>query len=68
MLRDSGLSPQGQAGIVSPFALHSFLIAIARMVSHLLSSTGNDWKSSLQEGFASRIIEWAAGVQWAESL
>ncbi|MDE0627760.1 MAG: N-6 DNA methylase [Bryobacterales bacterium] len=68
MLRASGLSPQGRAGDKSLFALHSFLIAVARMVTHLLSPSGSDWKSCLEDGFATWVLDWPAGVRWAESL
>ena len=68
MLRASGLSPQGRAGDESQFAMHSFLIAVARMVAHLLSPTGADWKHSLQDGFASWVLEWTGGMEWAEDL
>jgi len=68
MLRASGLSPQGSAGDASQFALHSFLIAVARMVTHLLSSAGSPWKSCLQDGFASWVLDWEAGRAWTESL
>lgn len=68
MLRASGLSPQGRAGDESQFATHSFLIAVARMVAHLLSPTGDNWKQSLQDGFASWVLDWEGGVEWAEDL
>jgi len=68
MLRASGLSPQGQAGDAYQFALHSFLIAVARMVTHQLSPTGSSWKFCLQDGFSSWVLDWEAGRTWAESL
>ena len=68
MLRASGLSPAGRAGDESLFALHTFLIAVARMVTHQLSAPGDDWKLCLRDGFASWVLDWEAGAEWSASL
>ena len=68
MLRASGMSPQGNAGDESQFTLHTFLIAVARMVTHLLSRSNSDWESCLRDGFASWVLDWEAGAKWAEDL
>ena len=68
MLRASGLSPSGRAGDESQFALHSFLIAVARLVSHLLSPGDGDWRLCLRDGFASWVLDWDAGEAWAADI
>ena len=68
MLRASGLSPQGRAGDRSQFVLHSFLIAVARMVTHLLSHGSDDWRVCLRDGFASWVLDWPGAEDWAAAL
>ncbi len=68
MLRVSGMSPGGQAAPERLFVTHSFLIAIARMVTHSAVRRTADWKPALSEGFASWILDWREGELWAGSL
>ena len=68
MLRVSGISPQGQAAPNRLFVTHSFLIAIARMVTHSLKHRTKDWKPMLKGGFAAWIFAWQRGEVWATDL
>ena len=68
MLRVSGISPQGQAAPNRLFVTHSFLIAIARMVTHSLKHRTEDWNPALKGGFAAWILDWKQGEVWANEL
>lgn len=67
MLRVSGMQPaRGRADRL--FVTHSFLIAVARMVSHLLTSKQKDHLSVLRDSFASWITDFHQGQGWAGSV
>ncbi len=68
MLRVSGMSPPGQAAPDRLFVTHSFLIAVARMVSHLIARRADSWKVALRDGFASWMLDWAEGEAWCREL
>lgn len=68
MLRVSGMSPQGRAAPDRLFVTHSFLIAIARMVTHATARRADSWKLALQDGFASWILDWPRGAAWTGGL
>ena len=68
MLRVSGISPKGKAAPDRLFVTHSFLIAIARMVTHSLKRWPDDWKPVLKGGFAAWILDWQQGEVWASEL
>ena len=68
MLRVSGMSPPGLAAPDRLFVTHSFLIAIARMVTHLIARRTDKWKVALNEGFASWVLDWPQGEAWAREL
>ena len=67
MLRVSGMQPApGRADRL--FVTHSFLIAVARMVSHLLTSKQKNHLSVLRDSFASWITDFHQGQGWAASV
>ncbi len=70
MMRTSGMVPDDDAGQDRLFVTHSFLIATVRFVSHSLFPVNykSDWKSALQDGFASWVMEFHRGLNWAERL
>ena len=68
MLRVSGVTPQGQAAPDRLFVTHSFLIAIARLVTHSLTDRSSEWQSALREGFVGWILGWERGEAWAAGL
>jgi len=51
MMRASGMIPPDEAGRKRLFPAHSFLIAVARLVSWTLAGARGVYESSLQEGF-----------------
>lgn len=68
MLRVSGMSPQGMAAPDRLFVTHSFLIAIARMVTHLTARLTDDYRSALRQGFVAWILDSPRGEAWAEGM
>lgn len=68
MLRVSGMSPKGKAAPERLFVTHSFLISVARMVSHSLTRGPVDWKGALKEGFVGWVLGWSRGSAWASGL
>ena len=68
MLRVSGMSPSGNAAPERLFVTHSFLIAVARMVTHSLTRGPVNWKHALKEGFVGWLLGWPQGVAWASGL
>lgn len=67
MLRVSGMEPAPRRAD-QLFVTHSFLIAVARMVGHLLTSKHKDHLSVLSDSFASWIIDSHQGKVWAGSV
>lgn len=67
MLRVSGMQP-ASGRTDGLFVTHSFLIAVARMVSHLLTSKQQDHLSVLKDSFASWITDFHQGRGWAGSV
>ena len=65
---NTGMSPPGRTAPERLFVTHSFLIAIARMVTHLIARRTDDWKLALLEGFASWVLDWPQGEAWAREL
>ena len=68
MLRVSGMSPKGKAAPERLFVTHSFLVSVARMVTHSLTRGPADWKHALTEGFVGWVLGWPRGVVWASGL
>ena len=68
MLRVSGMSPRGRAAPERLFVTHTFLIVVARMVTHSLTQRARDWKPVLKEGFVGWVIGWRRGETWAREL
>ena len=68
MLRVSGMSPRGRAAPDRLFVTHSFLIAIARMVTHSTARRTDGWEQALRDGFASWVLDWPRGSAWTGAL
>ena len=70
LMETSGMVPTGKAGERRLFLAHSFLIAVVRLVSHTLAGPrqGEEWKSALNDGFASWVLDFSRGERWAERV
>lgn len=70
MMETSGMVPSDEAGQERLFLAHSFLIVIARLVSHTLAGPrrGGEWHQALEDGFASWVLDFARGRAWAERV
>lgn len=70
MMETSGMVPSDEAGQERLFLAHSFLIVIARLVSHTLSGSrqGREWHHALKDGFASWVLDFDRGKTWAERV
>ena len=70
MMRTSGMVPTGEAGRKRLFLAHSFLIVVVRLVSHTLAGVrqGDEWMSVLTDGFASWVLDFSRGQNWAERV
>ena len=70
MLRTSSMEPDNEAARQRLFVAHSFLVALARGVIHILASPGDapQAKEILGEGFVAWIVGTVAGEQWADQL
>ena len=67
MLRVSGIAPHDD-NVNRLFVTHSLLIAIARLVTHGLTSRSADWDAALDDGFVSWITHTQLGHRWANDL
>ena len=70
MLRTSSMEPDNEAARQRLFVAHSFLVALARGVIHVLATPDRALQASeiLGEGFVAWIVETVAGRQWADQL
>ncbi|MDE0303045.1 MAG: N-6 DNA methylase [Gammaproteobacteria bacterium] len=70
MLRTSSMEPDNEAARQRLFVAHSFLVALARGVIHVLANPDRvpQAKEILGEGFVAWIVETVAGRQWADQL
>lgn len=70
MMETSGMVPSDEAGQKRLFLAHSFLIVIARLVSHTLSGSrrGGEWREALKDGFASWVLDFVRGEAWGERV
>ncbi len=70
MMETSGMVPSDEAGQERLFLAHSFLIVIARLVSHTLAGPrrGGEWHQALKDGFASWVLDFTRGEAWAERV
>ena len=70
MLRTSSMEPDREAARQRLFVAHSFLVALARGVIHVLAEPGEAprAKDILGEGFVAWVVETVKGRQWADSL
>ncbi len=70
MLRASGMEPENENDALSLFVKHSFLVSIARNVSHILVDPDpeKDPNSVLNDGFASWIVQDTDGEDWQKAL
>ena len=67
MLRVSGIAPHDD-NVDRLFVTHSLLIAIARLVTHGLTSRSSDWHAALDDGFVSWITHSQLGRRWVDAL
>ena len=70
MMETSGMVPADEAGQTRLFLAHSFLIVIARLVSHTLTGPrrSDKWRDALKEGFASWVLDFTRGEAWAKRV
>ena len=70
MLRTSSMEPDNEAARQRLFVAHSFLVALARGVIHVLAhpSQAPQAKDILGEGFVAWIVDTVAGEQWADQF
>ena len=69
MMQTSGMVPADKAGQERLFLAHSFLIVVARMVSHTLNARrGEPWKPALRDGFAAWVLDFARGDAWTDKV
>lgn len=70
MLRTSSMEPDNEAARQRLFVAHSFLVALARGVIHVLANPDRvpQAEEILGEGFVAWIVETVAGRQWADQL
>ena len=67
MMQTSGMVPGDRAGQKRLFLAHSFLIVVARLVSHTLRGPQPEasWTEALKDGFASWVVDFNRGKAWA---
>ena len=70
MMETSGMVPADEPGQERLFLAHSFLIVVARLVSHTLSGPrgGGEWTVALRDGFASWVLDFSRGQRWASRV
>ena len=70
MMETSGMVPADERGQERLFLAHSFLIVVARLVSHTLSGPrgGGEWTLALRDGFASWVLDFSLGQRWASRV
>ena len=69
MLHTSSMAPEKDDAIYRLFVSHSFLVALARGIIHVLgASTTPDPASVLGNGFVAWIVDSQKGRQWAKQL
>ena len=70
MMETSGMVPKDEIGQERLFLAHSFLIVVARMVSHTLKGPrpSDEWTLALKDGFASWVLDFSRGQRWAERV
>ena len=70
IMRTSGMVPSKDVEQERLFLAHSFLIVIARMVSHTLKGdrSGEEWQTALKDGFASWVLDFERGRSWAKKV
>ena len=70
MLRTSSMEPDSEAARQRLFVAHSFLVALARGVIHVLATPGKNPEAEniLGDGFVAWIVETTKGKQWAASF
>ena len=69
MMKTSGMIPADEAGQERLFLAHSFLIVIARLVSHTLAAFSDEsHETVLKDGFASWILDFDRGSVWAKRM
>ena len=70
MMKTSGMVPGGESSRKRLFVAHSFLIVVVRMVSHTLTGARrrSEWRSALEDGFASWVLDFTRGQRWAERM
>ena len=70
MLRASGMEPENDQDALTLFVKHSFLVSIARNVSHILVDPDpeNNPNIVLNDGFVSWIIQDPDGEDWQRDL
>ena len=69
MMQTSGMVPADDAGQERLFLAHSFLIIIARLVSHTLNARRDEpWAPALTDGFASWVLDFSRGQKWASRV
>lgn len=70
MLRTSSMEPDSEAARQRLFVTHSFLVALARGVIHVLANPGQapQARDILGDGFVAWVVGTTAGEQWANQL
>ena len=69
MLHTSSMAPEKEDAIYRLFVSHSFLVALARGIIHVLGSdTTPDSTNILGSGFVAWIVDSQKGRQWAKEL
>ena len=70
MMKTSGMVPADKTGQARLFLSHSFLIVVARFVSHTVTGQRRRaaWSDVLQDGFASWVLDFSRGQAWAERV
>lgn len=70
MLRTSSMEPENQLATHRLFVAHSFLVALARGVIHVLAKPAEppDENLILGNGFVAWIVDTARGRQWADAF
>lgn len=68
MMRASGMVPKQESAQQRLFLVHSFLIAIVKLVSHSMAHTGDPWNLALHDGFCSWVLDFAKGEYWVERV
>ena len=70
MLRSASMEPNNEAALQRLFVAHSFLVALARGVIHVLANPGAEPEvnDTLKDGFVAWIVSTTRGQQWANGL